>query len=666
MTVPRLTGSVTAAAPTADATELLVLLPSLGTTTELWDGVVAALRPTLPAVRILRVDLPGHGASPAARDPFTIAELAEGVLRVVDEVGGGRFHVAGDSLGGVVALELAVAASARVASLTMLASGARIGTADGWAERAASVRASGTASLVGGSAQRWFAPGYLEREPDGPGGRALRLLVDVDDESYARCCEALGAFDRTAEAAGLAVPALLVAGEHDGVTTTEAMRALAAEVPGARFVELAGSAHLPPLDRPAEVAALIAEQVRSTDAATGDAATGDAATGCRDPRHGRAPRRARRRPRRRGRRGHHPRDRAVPGLHHPLRVGRDLGAPRPVAARALDRHAREPRHGRPRGRDPDARAGRAAQRARARRDHRGHPAHRAVRRPAGGQRRPRHRARGVHRRARPRRETRPMDKTYASAAEAVADIPDGASLAVGGFGLSGVPIVLIRALLERGTRDLEVVSNNCGVDGWGLGELLAAGRIRRVIASYIGENKEFARQYLGGEVEVELTPQGTLAERLRAGGVGIPAFYTATGAGTAVSDGGMPIRYAADGSVALASDPKELRPFDAFGRTREYVLERAIRTDVGLVRAAVGDRHGNLRFEKAARNFNPLAGMAGRFTIAEVDELVEPGVLDPDDIHLPGIYVDRVVVLSPEESADLPIEKVTTRPRKDA
>ena len=282
MTVPRLTGSVSAAAPTAGATELLVLLPSLGTTTELWDGVVAALRPTLPAVRILRVDLPGHGASPAARDPFTIAELAEGVLRVVDEVGGGRFHVAGDSLGGVVALELAVAASARVASLTMLASGARIGTRDGWAERAASVRASGTASLVGGSAQRWFAPGYLEREPDGPGGRALRLLVDVDDESYARCCEALGGFDRTAEANGLAVPALLVAGEHDGVTTTEAMRALAAAVPGARFVELAGSAHLPPLDRPAEVAALIAERVRSTDAATGDAAadpaTGDAAT----------------------------------------------------------------------------------------------------------------------------------------------------------------------------------------------------------------------------------------------------------------------------------------------------------------------------------------------------------------------------------------------------
>ena len=256
-----------------------------------------------------------------------------------------------------------------------------------------------------------------------------------------------------------------------------------------------------------------------------------------------------------------------------------------------------------------------------------------------------------------------MDKTYASAADAVADIPEGASLAVGGFGLSGVPIVTIRALLARGIGGLTVVSNNCGVDGWGLGELLAAGRIDRVIASYIGENKEFARQYLGGEVEVELTPQGTLAERLRAGGAGIPAFYTATGAGTAVSDGGMPIRYAPDGTVAVASEPKELRPFDVFGTPREYVLETAIRTDYGLVRAAVGDRHGNLRFEKSTRNFNPLAGMAGRVTIAEVDELVEPGELGPDDIHLPGIYVDRVVALTPEQAADLPIEKVIERKR---
>lgn len=256
-----------------------------------------------------------------------------------------------------------------------------------------------------------------------------------------------------------------------------------------------------------------------------------------------------------------------------------------------------------------------------------------------------------------------MDKTIATAAEAVADIEDGSSLAVGGFGLSGVPIVLVRAILDRGTRGLSIVSNNCGVDGWGLGELLSAGRISHITASFLGENKEFARQYLSGEVEVELTPQGTLAERMRAGGAGIPAFYTPTGAGTVVSEGGMPLRYGPDGQIAKASEPKELRRFDSLGEPREYVLEEAIRTDFGLVRAAVGDRHGNLRFEKAARNFNPLAGMAGRITIAEVDELVEPGVLGPDDIHLPGIYVDRVIALTPEQSSDLPIEKVTVRLR---
>jgi len=256
-----------------------------------------------------------------------------------------------------------------------------------------------------------------------------------------------------------------------------------------------------------------------------------------------------------------------------------------------------------------------------------------------------------------------MDKVVASAAEAVADIPDGASVAVGGFGLVGVPIVLIRALLGTATTDLEVVSNNCGVDGWGLGLLLAEGRIRRVIGSYVGENREFARQYLGGELEVELTPQGTLAERLRAGGVGIPAFYTASGVGTMVSEGGLPWRYAADGSVAVASPPKPTAVFDVLGRPTEYVLETAIRTDFALVRAAKADRQGNLVFEESARNFNPLAAMAGRITIAEVDEVVEPGDIDPDAVHLPGIYVDRVVALSPEEAADLPIEKRTVRTR---
>jgi 3-oxoacid CoA-transferase subunit A len=259
-----------------------------------------------------------------------------------------------------------------------------------------------------------------------------------------------------------------------------------------------------------------------------------------------------------------------------------------------------------------------------------------------------------------------MDKTYASAADAVADIANGASIAVGGFGLVGVPIVLIRALLAQGTTDLEVVSNNCGVDGWGLGELLREGRISRVIASYIGENMDFARRYLGGELEVELTPQGSLAERLRAGGAGIPAFYTPSGVGTMVSEGGLPWRYNPDGTVAVESPKKETRRFGAPGGEREYVLEEAIVTDFALVRAKIGDTHGNLVFEKSARNFNPPAAMAGRITIAEVDELVAAGSIDPDDVHLPGIFVDRIVQLSAEDAADLPIEKTTVRAKTGA
>ncbi|MER7485827.1 CoA transferase subunit A [Streptomyces sp. NPDC126497] len=248
-----------------------------------------------------------------------------------------------------------------------------------------------------------------------------------------------------------------------------------------------------------------------------------------------------------------------------------------------------------------------------------------------------------------------MNKVRADAAEAVADISDGASLAVGGFGLSGVPAALIDAVYAQGTTGLEVVSNNCGVDGRGLGVLLAVGRIARVTGSYVGENKEFARQYLNGELEVELTPQGTLAERLRAGGAGVPAFYTPAGVGTQVATGGLPWRYAPDGTVAVASPPKETRDFA--GRT--HVLEHGITTDYALVRAWRGDHHGNLVFRKAAANFNPLAAMAGRVTIAEVEELVEPGELAPDEIHLPGVYVQRVVPLSPEQAADKPIEKRT-------
>ncbi len=259
-----------------------------------------------------------------------------------------------------------------------------------------------------------------------------------------------------------------------------------------------------------------------------------------------------------------------------------------------------------------------------------------------------------------------VDKVVASAAEAVADIGSGSSLAVGGFGLCGIPSVLIKALLDAGVTDLEAVSNNCGVDDWGLGMLLLDKRIRRMVSSYVGENKEFERQYLSGELEVELTPQGTLAERLRAGGAGIPAFYTVTGVGTQVADGGLPWRYDSEGNVVTASPPKETKAFDTAEGPKDFVLERAIITDFGLIRAWRGDRHGNLVFRDSARNFNPLCAMAGRVTIAEVEELVEPGDLTPNDVHLPGVYVQRVVPLTPEQAADKRIEKRTVRPREGA
>ena len=252
-----------------------------------------------------------------------------------------------------------------------------------------------------------------------------------------------------------------------------------------------------------------------------------------------------------------------------------------------------------------------------------------------------------------------MDKVVSSANDAVADIPSGASLAVGGFGLCGIPSVLIKALHDQGAGDLTVVSNNCGVDDWGLGVLLGDRRITRMIASYVGENKEFARQFLQGELQVQLTPQGTLAEKLRAGGAGIPAFFTATGVGTQVADGGMPWKYNPDGSIDVASPAKETRQFDFAGSTRTFCLEESITTDYALVRATKGDRHGNLVFHQSARNFNPLAAMAGRVTIAEVEQLVEPGEIDPDAVHLPGIYVTRVVPLTAEQAADKRIERRT-------
>ena len=251
-----------------------------------------------------------------------------------------------------------------------------------------------------------------------------------------------------------------------------------------------------------------------------------------------------------------------------------------------------------------------------------------------------------------------MNKVLASCAQAVADIPSGASLAVGGFGLNGIPHNLIEALLEQGATDLVTVSNNCGVDGWGLGVLLDAKRIRRTTGSYVGENKEFERQYLSGELEVELVPQGTLAERLRAGGCGIPGFYTPAGVGTLVAEGGLPWKHNSDGSVALPSPKKETRTFNG----RDYVLEAGIVCDYALVRASVADTAGNLIFHKATRNFNPLCAMAGKITIVEAEEIVDAGEIDPEQVHLPGIFVQRIVKVG---SSGKRIERVTTRKRNN-
>ena len=232
----------------------------------------------------------------------------------------------------------------------------------------------------------------------------------------------------------------------------------------------------------------------------------------------------------------------------------------------------------------------------------------------------------------------PVDKTFPDAESALHDLFDGATLLAGGFGLSGNPENCIAAIARRGIRDLVIVSNNCGVDDKGLGILLAAGQVKKMVSSYVGENKIFERLYLDGKLEVELCPQGTLAERLRAGGAGIPAFYTPTGYGTVVAEG------------------KETREFDG----RHYVLERGITGDFAIVKAWKGDRFGNLVYRKTARNFNPLVAMAGRTTIAEVEQLVEPGELPPDGIHTPGIYVQRIFQGA---RYDKPIEKRTTRPR---
>jgi 3-oxoacid CoA-transferase/3-oxoacid CoA-transferase subunit A len=231
-----------------------------------------------------------------------------------------------------------------------------------------------------------------------------------------------------------------------------------------------------------------------------------------------------------------------------------------------------------------------------------------------------------------------MNKVFASAREACRDIPDGATLLAGGFGLCGIPENCIAAIRELGPKNLTVISNNCGVDDFGLGVLLRNKQIVKMVSSYVGENKEFERQYLSGELEVELCPQGTLAERLRAGGAGIPAFFTPTGAGTAVSEGGLPLQYAKDGRVAKASEKKETREFGG----KLHVLEPAITGDFAIVKAWKGDRFGNLVYRHTARNFNPMCAAAGKITIAEVEDLVPLGELDPDAIHTPGIFVQRI------------------------
>lgn len=231
-----------------------------------------------------------------------------------------------------------------------------------------------------------------------------------------------------------------------------------------------------------------------------------------------------------------------------------------------------------------------------------------------------------------------MDKVYESAAQALEGlVADGQIIGVGGFGLCGIPEALIAALRDSGVQGLTCVSNNAGVDGFGLGQLLETRQVKKMIASYVGENKEFERQYLSGELELEFNPQGTLAERLRAGGAGIPAFFTKTGVGTIVAEG------------------KEHKEFD--GQT--YVMERAIVPDVSLVKAYKADRSGNLIFRKTARNFNPNVAMAGKVTVAEVEQIVETGHLNPDEIHLPGIYVHRIVLNANPEKR---IEQRTTRP----
>ena len=253
-------------------------------------------------------------------------------------------------------------------------------------------------------------------------------------------------------------------------------------------------------------------------------------------------------------------------------------------------------------------------------------------------------------------------KLVASAKDAIFDIDDGATLMVGGFGLCGNPENLITALRERGTKNLTLISNNCGTTDKGLGVLLQNGQVKKMVSSYVGENKEFERRYLTGELDVELNPQGTLAERIRAGGAGIPAFFTATGVGTAVSEGGLPLRYRADGSVDVLSPKKETRLLvdPRTGKERLYVQETGLFADFCLVRAHKADAMGNLVFRKTARNFSPMMCTAARVTIVEAEEIVPVGSIDPDHVHVAGLYVKRLFLVTAKANW---IEQRTVRPR---
>ena len=251
-----------------------------------------------------------------------------------------------------------------------------------------------------------------------------------------------------------------------------------------------------------------------------------------------------------------------------------------------------------------------------------------------------------------------MDKTVANAAEALqkAGLKDGASILMGGFGLCGIPENLIAATRELGVKNLTVISNNAGVDDFGIGLLLQTKQIKRMVSTYVGENKLFEKQFLTGELEVELIPQGTFGEKIRAGGAGIPAFYTPTGYGTQVSEGGLPIHYDAEGNIKEASDPKETREFNG----RHYVLEKSITADFSFVKAFRGDGSGNLIYRKTARNFNPMMASAGKVTLAEVEELVSMGDIDPEVIVTPGIFVQYIFKGTGYEKR---IEQRTTRPK---